>query len=78
MMVVNADSISTSFTPAASVWPMGLVGSIWISKCRPLCFSNTAAGLAASPWKAMNWAAFFRPASLPFFRVTASWPFFTA
>ena len=44
MMVVSADSISTSFTPAASVWPIGLVGSTWISKCRPLCLSSTAFG----------------------------------
>ncbi|MNJ71234.1 hypothetical protein D3C77_677540 [compost metagenome] len=56
---------------------MLLFGSIWISKCRPLFFSSTAAGLAASPWSAMNWAAFFRPTSLPFFRVTARRPFFT-
>jgi hypothetical protein len=32
MMVVSAASISTSLTPAASVWPTGLEASIWISK----------------------------------------------
>ncbi|MCY1556987.1 hypothetical protein D9M68_937920 [compost metagenome] len=74
MMVVSAASISTSFTPAASVLPMLCSRSIWISKCRPLFFSSTALGAAASPWKARNWAAFFRPLSEPLARRTTRFP----
>ncbi|MNE28348.1 hypothetical protein D3C80_1217860 [compost metagenome] len=73
-MVVSAASISTSFTPAASVLPIMLVGSIWISKWMPLFFSSTACGALASPWKPTSWAGFFRPVLLPLARLTTSLP----
>ncbi|KAG1373164.1 hypothetical protein G6F60_015574 [Rhizopus arrhizus] len=50
MMVVSAASTNTSLTPAASVLPMALARSIWISKCSPLFLSRMAVGAVASPW----------------------------
>ncbi len=74
MMVVSAASIRMSFTPAASVRPIGLAGSIWISKWMPWFFSSTATGALASPWKPCSCAGFFRPVVLPFFSATTSLP----
>ncbi len=74
MMVVSAASISTSFTPAASVLPMGLAASIWISKCRPLCLSSTATGALASPWKPISCASSRKPLLLPPLSETTSLP----
>src|SRR3989344_4041962 len=42
-MVERAASSTRSLTPAASLWPMGVDRSIWISRCRPLCCSSTTA-----------------------------------
>ncbi len=49
MIVLTAASTSTSFTCAESVLPIESFASIWISKCRPLCFNSTADGALASP-----------------------------
>ena len=41
MIVVIADSSTTSLMPAASVEPTGESGSMRISMCRPWFFSST-------------------------------------
>ncbi|MNT04770.1 hypothetical protein D3C72_1393620 [compost metagenome] len=73
-MVVSAASIRMSLTPAASVWPTGVLASTWISKCRPLFFSRIAVGAEASPWKPISCASLRRPVLLPPFRATTSLP----
>ncbi|SLA11445.1 Uncharacterised protein [Mycobacteroides abscessus subsp. abscessus] len=49
MIVVIADSITTSLMPAGSVCPIGDVGSISMSRYKPLWRNRTEAGEAASP-----------------------------
>ena len=78
MMVDSAASISRSFTPAASVLPMAPLRSICTSMCRPLFFSSTALGAAASPWKPTNFSACCRPVVEPFCSFTTSLPPSTA
>ena len=49
IMVESAASRMTSFTPAGSCAPIGLLLSIKISMCRPLCKNNNDVGASALP-----------------------------
>ncbi len=74
MIVVIADSSTTSLMPAGSVLPTGDCGSIRISMCRPWLTSSTdQLGAPSSPVYPTNFSGLASPVdSAP--KATCSWP----